>query len=139
LVIVPDGLEWGWNWSAQETRTTFAAPLVMVLLLLSLGTFYQWCLAIGPRGGTGVFWVVVILLAIPAHIAGDYYHLRILAGFSPSAHFAHWLGGMPELPLYPMVAAYGLLGAASVVSFRDRMVRRAKIVDQKLELMGVTR
>jgi hypothetical protein len=111
----------------------------MALLLLSLGTFYQWCLAIGPRGGTGVFWVVVILLAVPAHIAGDYYHLSILAGLAPSAHFAHWLGGMGDLPLYPMAAVYGLLGAASWVAFRDRMARRTKIVDKKLELIGVIR
>jgi hypothetical protein len=55
LMVIPDGLVWGWAWSVAEIRAAWAAPLIMVLLILSLGTFYQWCLAIGSRGGSRVF------------------------------------------------------------------------------------
>jgi hypothetical protein len=83
--------------------------------------------------------VVVILLVVPAHILGEFYQLDPLAGFAPSAHFVHWFGGARDLPLYPALAVYGFLGAGSFLSFRRRMVRREKVVDQKLEQMGVSR
>jgi hypothetical protein len=139
LMVLPDGLVWGWDWNDTQIRTAWAAPLLMTLLILSLGTFYQWCLAIGSRAGARVFWVVVILLTLPAHLFGDYYHLDFLAGVAPSAHFAHWIAGNRDLPLYLLAGVYGLLGAASLLAYRRRMAKRRLVVDQKLEQMGVSR
>src|SRR5207302_1410548 len=98
--------------------------LAMSVLLLTLGTLYQWCVAVGGRSGRGVFFSLALLLIVPAHIVGRYWQLSWLEATSPSAHFQQWLSqGEPLHPL-PLLLTFGIVLVLSWLLVR-RYVRRA--------------
>jgi hypothetical protein len=79
----------------------------------------------------------VLLLDLPVHIVGSYYGLNKVLACSASAHFRHWLTGLPPLNPLPVLGLYGLLFAATALSLYGRIHRLERIVDGKLRLMGV--
>jgi len=100
---------------------------------------YQWCVALAGRNGKGVFGTLVLFLVVPAHIVGYYYNVQILLALTPSAHFASWFSGSVPPSLVPLVSAYGVGLYFIWLSFRRSMSRMQDVVQQKLELMGVSR
>jgi hypothetical protein len=138
FVLLPEALAKGFEgWDATNRSIALRCGPIIALVLLSLGTYYQWCVAIGTRGGAWVFWSTMIMLTVPAHVAGSYFHLQVVMGATLSAHVGAWVNGMPEPPVLPLILVYTALLITSFFSFRSRMIRRERVVDQKLEQMGV--
>jgi hypothetical protein len=134
-----------WPAAALEGSATVMAERVEVgsmlvvtaLLVLSLGTVYQWFVSVAGRAGRGAFSTLVAILNAPFHIVGQYYHNDFLLALTPSAHFAAWLGGWPSPRLVPLVIVYTLILVVTGALLRQRIRQAERVVDRKLEMMGV--
>jgi hypothetical protein len=135
FVLLPEALADGWAWSPADGRVILGSAATMTLVLVALGTLYQWCIAITPGSGAGIFWTIGVLLMVPAHIIGVVYKIDVVLALTPTAVFAAWIGNNAPPSLYPMLILYALILCAAFVAFRRRMARRVKVIDQKLELM----
>ena len=110
--------------------------LVTTLLVLSLGTLYQWFVFIAGRVGRTAFFTFVAIIVVPFHVLGSYYQNGFLLSLTPSALFGDWIIGSPSPSLLPFVIEYGLFLVLSWVSLRRRMGRAQQVVDRRLEGMG---
>ena len=137
LVIVPGGIADAFAEFRLSWGVIASAWLTMVLLILAMGVFEQWCVFNVGREGRAVYIFLTLLLILPLQIAGAYYDNKLVLSFTPSAQFAAWMSGS-RLPLAPLLVTYGLLLAMSWLSMR-RGLRAFEIsVDQKIAIMGVT-
>jgi hypothetical protein len=111
----------------------------MMLLLLSLGTLYQWFVFIAGRYGKTAFVLFLLLADLVPHILGSYYQLPLLLALSPSANAVRWL--QPGVPIglnpLPLLVLYGVALVVAWSSLRRRIDRLEEIVDHKLRQMGV--
>jgi hypothetical protein len=137
LVVVPGGMSDGFAEFRLSWTMIASAWLTMVLLILALGVFEQWCVFNAGREGRAVYIFLTLLLVLPIQIAGAYYDNKLMLAFTPSAHFAAWLSGS-SLVLAPLFVTYGLLLAMSWYSMRRRFLVFVNSVDQKIALMGGT-
>jgi hypothetical protein len=112
---------------------------ILVVLTLSLGALYQWLGAVAGRTGMGLFVTLVLLLVIPCHVVGYNYQIDTLLSLAPSAHFAAWFSGKPPPSQVPLFALYGIIGLSTWLALRRRLARLQRIVDGKLNVMGVVR
>ena len=138
LVLVPFGLENGFDQLQRDFSLILSVAAASTLLLLTLGIMYQWCAALAGRNGKGIFGTMVLFLVVPAHITGYYYSLPILLAITPSAHFASWFTGSPPPSLLPLVIVYAVGLYFIWLSLRRSINRTQHVVQQKLELMGVS-
>ena|GEM_PF-5094524 len=137
FVLVPVGMQQGF-----ATVQTFKPVLVRVtgasiLLLLALGSLYQWCVAVGGRSGRGVFISLAMILMVPAHLVGYYWQIPLLEAVSPSAQFPRWLSGGAPLNLAPLLITYGAVLAITWTLLRRYISRADAVVKRKLQAMGV--
>jgi hypothetical protein len=131
FALVPPGL--GAPQSFQAALGTIAViAAATFLLLVSVGSLYQWCVWIAGRsGGAGCLLMVATFVLVP-HIGGHYFGHELLMSLSPSAHFAQWLAGESSLPLFPLLALYGLILVTTRVSLTRRLRAHQAAVDRKL-------
>jgi hypothetical protein len=115
--------------------TIASVAAVTVLLLVSVGTWYQWVLLIAGRsGGIALVVLLAMIVCIP-HMVGEYYDLDLLRSFSPTAHYLQWLMAGQPLPLYPLVIVYGSILIAARLSLTARLRGHVAVVERKLERM----
>jgi len=123
--------------AVQAVRTGIGSILlVTTLLVLSLGTLYQWCVFVAGRTGRAAFTTIVALMVVPYHLLGVYYHSQFLLSLTPSALFGAWMFESPSPSLLPLVIEYGALLVLSWFSLRRLMGRAQKAIDRKLEGIG---
>jgi hypothetical protein len=134
LVVWPGTVRWG-ILSLDPAVPAMAAT--SALLLLVLGTFQQWFLLLGGRAGWGAFLTLVVVLTVPVHLLGTYYESPEILALTPSAHFARWLGDLPAPHLAPLWIVYTLFLVAPWLAVQRRLRRMEKVVDHKLQGMGV--
>ncbi len=135
LLVVLPGRGGGVDWSE------IGPPLLtMLVLILAFGVSYQWALFVGGRGVGGALFVPLGMLVVAPHILGAYYQIPLLLSLSISAQFGSWFGGFrvpPLLGVWPLLGLYGLILVVMWLSLRRALARLERVVDQKLELMGV--
>jgi hypothetical protein len=142
LVILPEWLANGAEHIEDERAVLMLAPAVTTVLLLSLGTLYQWFVFIAGRYGKTAFVLFLLMVDILPHALGRYYELPLVVALSPSAHFIGWIepksATSAELlsPL-PLLVVYGGALIATWWSLRRRIGRLEAVVDRRLQLMGV--
>jgi hypothetical protein len=139
LVVLPDGVANGWGDVRDDLPIVILAPALTTVLLLSLGTTYQWMVFIAGRYGKTAFMLFLLLADLVPHILGSYYEVPLVLALSPSAHAARWFGpalGDPLSPL-PLLAVYGALLLWTWIGLRRRLDRLEQAVDRKLKEMGV--
>jgi hypothetical protein len=136
-VVVPYGRQDGFAEVRDQQAILVSVLAILVLLTLSLGTLYQWLGAVAGRTGMGLFVTLALILIIPCHVVGYNYQVEGVLALAPSAHFAAWFNGTRPPSLVPLFALYGLIGILAWVALRRRTVRLRKIVNHKLEVMGV--
>ncbi|HEV3119926.1 MAG TPA: hypothetical protein VGY58_22895, partial [Gemmataceae bacterium] len=139
LVVVPQGLDQGFTEWRAHPELILSEVASMSLLVLALGTLYQWCVAVGGRSGRGVFLSITLLLTVPAHVAGRYWQLPLLEATSPSAHFQQWLSEGAPLAVAPLLLTFGTVLVLSRLLVHRYISRAGAVVRRKLEIMGVTR
>jgi hypothetical protein len=119
-----------------------------VLLILALGTLYQWCLFLGRRGYNLFALLVVILVVVPHFVGGTMKANRPneaawpwvdwLLSVTPSAHYVLWLGPWDEsLALAPVIILYLILLLVFRAAFHGSMRHVEHTVTTKLRAMGV--
>lgn len=138
-VLLPFALQSGVAAIQASRLPILTMCAVTSLLLLSLGTVYQWFVFIGGRNGKGIFLSLVLILTVPFHIVGYYYQIQFMYAIAPSAHFVHWLRGMGYLTPVPLLILYSLLFVLARISLTRRLHGLEAVVDRKLETMGVGR
>jgi hypothetical protein len=93
--------------------------------------------ALAGRSGKGVFATLVLFLVAPLHIIGYYYNIKLFLALSPSAHFTSWFAGSEAPSVLPLVIAY-LAGLGVMwLSLRRYIGRMQRLVQHKLQQMGV--
>ena len=139
FVLIPAGLEEGFDKVRASGPQVLRIIVVTLLLLLSLGTLRQWCVAVGGRSGRGVFFTLGLILMLPVYLVGLYFQSDEVEAFSPIGHFVHWFNqGEPLNPL-PLLLVYGTLLILTWVLLRRYVARVEKVVVRKLQLMGATK
>jgi len=136
-VIVPFGWQEGFAVVRDKQELLVSVVTVMVVLTLSLGTLYEWLVAMAGRTGTGLFLTLLLLLVVPCHVVGYNYEIEWLLALTPSAHFASWFSSSRPPSALPLLALYGVILALSFLAVRRRVIRLERSVDRKLEHMGV--
>jgi hypothetical protein len=139
FVLLPAGLQEGFQVVRQELTVPVTAILVTSLLTLSLGSLYQWLVFIAGPSGQGAFLTITAMLVGPVHLLGYYYRLDWLSALSPSAHFVDWFTGGAPLDVVPLLVVYGLLLVLTRLSFYRRLDRLETLVDNRLHEMGVAK
>ncbi len=137
LVLLPAGLQEGFAELRQSGSVIASAAITTTLMLLTLGTLHQWFVLVAGRPGKAVLVTFVAIIIVPLHLFGEYYHRELVLALSPSAHFAYWFIGRPLSHLEYMLGVYAGLLLWSWLSLRRRIRRLEKIVDGKLQTMGV--
>ena len=143
LLIVPAGLAVGWEKVADGEAEWIGIAGLTVLLILTWGTVWQWCLLIMGRRGGGLFASLLTLTVVIPHMLGRYYQKDWLLAATPSAVYLNWV--VPESPLafggrlpwIPLMAGYALLLVATWLDLHRRLGRAEKVVDHQLLEMGV--
>src|SRR5262249_2154730 len=114
FVLLPVAAAEGLTRLVEFTSDILTASAGAFVVFLALGSLLQWCVAVGGRPGRSVFLTMAVILIVPLHVVGWYYHLNILLALSASAQFASWLGLLPvKLSLVPLLIFYGLLLAGT--------------------------
>jgi hypothetical protein len=136
FVVLPAGLQEGWGAIQGSGRSMVEILLVTAVLVLSLGSLYQWFAYVAGPGGAGAYLTVVPMLVVPIHLIGHYYDNDWLLSLSPSAHFVNWFSGAAALAIAPVVAVYGLIFVVMRFVLRRRLRQLETAVDNKLKHMG---
>jgi hypothetical protein len=138
-VILPFRWQEGFG-AAQDQLPVIVSTLgIMTVLILSLGTLYQLLAAV-LRGRTGLavlFCTILLVLTVPAHIVGYYYHIDWLRALAPSAQFAAWFTKSAPPSPWPLLGLYGLMLIGSWLALRRWVTYLERNVDRKLHSMGV--
>jgi hypothetical protein len=139
LVVLPAGLQDGFAPIRDSAPVIAAMAVTTTVLMLTLGTLHQWFVFIVGRAGKAAFATLLVILILPLHVVGEYFHSGFLLAFTPTAHFARWLSGdsLPHLEYLLSICVALLLW--SWISLRRRIHHLEKITDQKLLQMGVTK
>jgi hypothetical protein len=139
LVLLPAGLQEGFAQLRESAPVIASVAISVTVLLLTLGTLHQWFVFVAGRSGKAGLVTFAAIIILPLHLFGEYYHNEFLLALSPSAHFAYWFSGrlLPHLE-YMLVVYAGLL-LWSWLSIRRRIGRLEKIVDEKLQRMGLAK
>ena len=137
FVLVPFGLQQGFASVLAQQLIIGTVSIASLLLLLSLGMLFQWCVAVGGRSGRGVFISLTMILIVPAQLVGYYWHIPWLEAASPSAQFPRWLSGGTPLNLRPLLLIYGLILAITLFALRRTIAQADRMVKRKLQSMGV--
>jgi hypothetical protein len=137
FVLIPFGLERGFDQLQPDLSMIVSTMGVATLLLLTFGIMYQWCVALAGRAGRGVFATLVLFLVVPLHIIGYFYKIDTFLALSPSAHFGSWFSGTPPPSLAPLVIAYTVGLFLMWLSLRQYIARMQMVIQQKLRNMGV--
>jgi len=105
-----------------ELLTDNLGPLAaMCLIVLAIGSTYQLLVSIGQAGATIFVGVVATLVVVP-HLVGAYLNVPEVMAMSPSAQFTYWIGQIPpQIPLWPLVAVYGMIFFATRYVLRRRI------------------
>jgi hypothetical protein len=162
FVLVPVAL-WAEEYQRplEEWQAVAGSAALMVILLLALGTLYQWFLMVAGGNGAAVFMGLVMILVLVPHLSGLYLQeldqnrliraavtsapappLRMgvpqwVMAISPSAHFGQWfMDPEQSLNLTPIVVLYAAIFLWSWTSIRRRLRRFGQTVHNKLEKMG---
>src|SRR5207245_6508079 len=109
FVLLPVGLQQGFGRVFADQLTIGTVTIASILLLLALGTLFQWCVAVGGRSGRGVFISLAMILMVPSQLVGYYWNISWLEAASPSAQFPRWLSGGTPLTLHPLLLVYGVV------------------------------
>jgi hypothetical protein len=139
LVLVPAGMQEGFPELRRSRPLIITVAISSTLLMLTLGTLHQWFVFVAGRAGKAGLVTFLAIIVLPLHLFGEYYHNEYVLALSPSAHFAYWFSGriLPH-PEY-MLAVYGGLLLWSGVSIRRGVGRLEKVIDSKLQTMGVVK
>jgi hypothetical protein len=139
LVVGPVVAKHGMGPLEYHRSTVVNAVATTVVLTLAVGTVYQWWVLLAGRSGTGMTMALLLLLvAVGPHLLGYYYKDEWMLNLSPSYHFARWLfGPAGESNPQVMLGIYGLVLVLVWYSLRRRLQHLAKLVDNRLERMGV--
>jgi hypothetical protein len=140
-VVVPAGPAEGWKPVVAAGPAITCALAETTVLLLSLGTVYQWLVFIGGRYGKTAFILLLLLVDVLPHSLGQYYDWPWLLSLSPTANMVRWFEPTLSPPVEPLllVLAYGAVLLLAWWSLRGRVRRLERAVDRKLEQMGVVR
>jgi hypothetical protein len=138
-VIVPFGLQEGFDWVGAEQGVVIATLLVPPLLIVSLGTLFQLLAALlsGRTGLTTLFLTILLVLLVPPHVLGYYYQIDWLSALSASAHVVSWSNNTAAPSLWQLVGLYIAIFIFSWVGLRRWMSYLGQTVDRKLQSMGV--
>jgi hypothetical protein len=139
LVLLPAGLQEGFAELGKSRPLIVSVAISMTVLLLALGSLHQWFVFIAGRAGKVGLVTFAAIIILPLHLFGAYYDNQSLLALSPSAHFAYWFSGRVLPHLEYMLAVYAGLFLWSWLSLRRRIGRLEKIVDGKLQIMGVAK
>jgi hypothetical protein len=139
LVLLPAGVQEGFTPLRKDGPVIAFVAITTTLLLLTLGTLYQWFVFIAGRNGKTVFVSCVAILILPPHLLGEYYQNEFLLGLTPTAHIANWLSGSRLAHVEYMLAGYAALLLGSWLSLRRRMGHLERVIDRKLQTMGVAK
>ena len=129
----------------------WGAPLLSSVLIRLYGALFQWNSLIFGRSGHAMIVLFIAGLIAPYYL-GLIEQVGWLAQLSPFAHYTRWFGEKPDafnaifradigdfdmLPI--LLVILGLVAFLARTSFRARMRYLARVVDRKLEKMGVVR
>jgi hypothetical protein len=141
LVVVPAVRDEGLSVFQESQSEVLAVLSLTVMLILVVGTVYQWFVFLAGRNGAALIASLVLAVTAIPHLAGHYYQLNWLLRLCPSYYFGQWLVQMVQsgISLVDMIPFFLLYGA--VLVFTWSMLRRhlsilARAVDRKLILMG---
>jgi hypothetical protein len=107
------------------------------VLFLAAGSLFQWMVVAFERSGRSLFFTLVLLLILPADLAGRYYRVDFLISLTPSGQFGHWFHDEPSQSLYAMVALYAAILLVTQLGTHRAIAAMSRIVAGKLELMQV--
>jgi hypothetical protein len=139
LVVLPAVLADGPEPLRQSWPVLVSAMTTTVVLTLAFGALHQWFVLVGGRHGIPLMTLVLIMAVGLPVLLGRIEGLDWLIPLSPGAHFVEWFGGpRATYNLLPMLGLYAGLAGLAWLSVRGRLRRLEKVVDQKLERMGVT-
>lgn len=122
-----------------NVEALWGAPLLATVLILAYGAVFQWNSLIFGRSGNGIIVLFVACLVAPYYI-GLIEDVGWLTYVSPIPHFTQWFAERPgevEMLLIPLAPLGGLQFLAES-SFAARMRYLGRVVDRKLQTMGVT-
>ncbi len=107
----------------------------MCLLVLSLGTLYQFLVSMG-QAMPMFFMAALATIVVGPHLAGVYLQMPELTATSPSAQFGHWILEEPAIaPLWPFFLAYGAMFVVARIVLSRRLQQTVRAVDKKLAVM----
>ncbi|HEV8060779.1 MAG TPA: hypothetical protein VGP68_12945 [Gemmataceae bacterium] len=109
-------------------------------LFLAAGSLFQWLIIAFDRSGRGFFFTLLVLLVMPVHLAGYYFHIGFLLALAPSDHFRHWFSPKdpePAQSLIPMIGFYAVILLLTQVWTHRRIAAMNRVVLGKLRTMGV--
>jgi hypothetical protein len=123
----------------SNVEALWGAPLLATVLVLAYGAVFQWNSLIFGRSGNGIIVLFVAALVAPYYI-GLIEEVGLLMYVSPIPHFTQWFSEKPgqvEMLLIPLALLGGLQFLAET-SFSARMRYLGRVVERKLQTMGVT-
>jgi hypothetical protein len=139
LVVLPAGLQEGFDQLRASGTVIASVAVTTTLLMLSLGTLHQWFAFIAGQSGRAVLVTILVIIILPLHLLGEYYQSEFLLALTPSAHFGRWFSGRPLPHLEYMLTVYAGILLWCWLSLRRRIGRLEKIIDRKLQIMGVVK
>jgi hypothetical protein len=135
----------------QTAALSLAVFGVTALVILSVGTLYQWMVLVADRSGIVMCITVVATLMVAPMVAGEYYNHDLARAGSPISQFVQWFrvgtqppvadgaiafAGAQPLNVVPLLLAYGVLLIYAWASLRRRFARHTQVVHSRLERMN---
>ncbi len=130
-LVSPENLEFFLKGAAQMT-------LLSSIIIFMCGALYQWIALAFNRAGRGFFISFLLLLVLPADLSGRYFHNEWLISMTPIGHFDAWLHDRPTTDMLPVCLLYLTIGLIATYRTHRRQRAMNRIVDIKLNKMGVT-
>ncbi|HEY2837737.1 MAG TPA: hypothetical protein VGJ26_01210 [Pirellulales bacterium] len=116
-------------------QSTIRMLVATTVVLLALGSLFQWLLSIGQAGGVMFIGMVAMFSVVP-HLAGAYLDSELLVAASPSGQFASWLFQVPPtLRVEPLLVVYGAMFVITQRLNARRISLGIAAVKRKIEIM----
>ena len=112
--------------------------LLCSIIIFMCGALYQWIAIAFNRAGRGFFISSLLLLVLPADLSGRYFRNEWLISMTPVGHFDAWLHDRPTVDMLPVCLLYLTIGLIAMYRTHWRQRAMSRIVDIKLEKMGVS-
>jgi hypothetical protein len=137
MIALPARNQFSADLLGQFSTSAVQMTLLSCILIGMSGSLYQWIAIAFNRAGRGYFISFLLLLILPADLLGRYFHNEWLVTMTPIGHFQAWFSERPTIDMLPVSLLYLTIGVIAMYRIHWRQKAMNRIVDIKLEKMGV--